>query len=535
MKGKKFIAAVCTFVMVSGIVFTGCGSKDAKTSATSAPTSTAEAVSEKASTALSLKVEIFDRGNAPKGFTAEDNTVTQWIKKEVKDKTNVDVTFVPVPRSQEYDKLNMMMASNTAPDIVFTNNAMVPKSFAQNGGLTDLGPLMDKYGKTLKTFIGDDQLKLGTFYNKLYCIPGKQTPQAIHVTMIRKDWVEKLGAKLPKTKAEFYTLLKRFKDEDPGGVGKDKVIPYAMGAANSEKNYENFVMSFVKKDAKEEAVYSGILKAIRPGTKDGFKELSKWYTEGLISKDFALDTSEKQFAQDITTGRVGAFTADNSQFNGWFDAFKKNVPNGEFWPIDAFENTQGEYYKEMGAGMGLKIMVPKASEKNGEAAMRYLNWMADKNNILNLKYGLEGVSYKLDAQGLPEVNTTTDERLAKGVMDTLQTDVGIIASDIDFGTKEKNVAVMLKSVPKGMEKIATESYDVSRSKGTYKQYFFQVPFDSENKYGTSIQSMLRGLAPKLVISGADFDKVYDAEMKKVMDAGAKQLIDDRSKAYDEKK
>lgn len=534
MKKTRMIAGLCAVVVASGFILSGCGSKEVKENSAGETKKEAATAADdvKSSKLLTLSVEMFDRGNAPKGTTAEDNPITQWVKKEVKDKLNVDVKFVPVPRSQEYDKLNVMMASNNAPDIVFTNKDFVPKGFAKSGGLTDLGPYIEKFGKALKTNVGEDILKKGQYFGKQYAIPAKQNIMAAHATFIRKDWVDKLGARVPTKKDEFYALLKRFKSEDPGKVGKDSVIPYAMAAGNTEKYYENFIMSFVKKNDKEEAIYTGILKYLTPGTKEGFKVLNSWYNEGLISKDFALDTSEKKFVQDITTGKVGAFTVDQTQVFGWLDAFKKNVPDGEYWPIDAFENGDGTYWKDAGTGLGLKIMVPKANEKNAEAVIRYLNWMSDKKVYANIKYGVEGENFTYDKDGIPAFTGKTGDRQKKGIADTFMFDTAIIYSDLIADSEDKKVVAFVKQFP-GYEKTASELWKIIRGKGVYTQYYYSVPIDAENKYGSSLQTMLRNMAPKLIISKpADFDKLYEDEVKKVMEGGAKQLIEERTKYYE---
>lgn len=548
MEGKRVIAVLCSIFLVLGLIVSGCASKTNEVPGNTDQTTTAEAngAGEDEQTAdqgvarsevpLALSVEVFDRGDAPAGSTAENNPITEWIIKEVKEKTNVDVTFVAVPRAQQYDKLNIMLASNTAPDIAYVNEATVVKSYAANGGLTDLGPYLDKFGPDLKAFYGEESLAGGQLDGKQFWLPGKAEVAAIHATYIRKDWVDKLGAQLPSTKAEFYELLKRFKEEDPGNVGKDKVIPWAFGGKARECYYENFVMSYADTSEKSNAVYSGILKMLTPGTKEAHRLLNTWYNEGLISPDFALDTSDKQFIQDITTGVAGAFTADQTEFIKYIEAFAGNVPDGEFWPIDCFENAEGIYYKDGDLGQSLKIMVPKSNEKNAEAAVRYLNWMADMKNLINISYGLEGVCFQYDEEGLPDQSfTTVDDRLAKGISDTMFSDLAIISRYIDFGSPEGNFKVYMKTIPKGHEALGEELYKVNyNAQGIYKRFDFTTPLEAEANYGATVKSSMRAATPKIIsCKPADFDSVYESEVGKVMEGGAKAIIDERTAAFEE--
>ena len=46
--------------------------------------------------------------------------MTRWIKTRVRSKLGFEVEFVPVPRGQEVEQLNLLMASGRAPDIGYT-------------------------------------------------------------------------------------------------------------------------------------------------------------------------------------------------------------------------------------------------------------------------------------------------------------------------------------------------------------------------------------------------------------------------------
>ncbi|WP_277406006.1 hypothetical protein [Lacrimispora xylanisolvens] len=47
---------------------------------------------------------IWDRGDAAPGTTVENNTQTDWVKKQVKEKYNINVEYVSVPRSSSDEK-----------------------------------------------------------------------------------------------------------------------------------------------------------------------------------------------------------------------------------------------------------------------------------------------------------------------------------------------------------------------------------------------------------------------------------------------
>lgn len=95
---------------------------------------------DKASTAIgnkggSLKVEIFDRGNTPQGYTITDSYLTRYAKENFGKPNDIDLTYVPVQRSEEVTKLNVLMASGgDVPDIVFTYDSGTFERYAEQGG-----------------------------------------------------------------------------------------------------------------------------------------------------------------------------------------------------------------------------------------------------------------------------------------------------------------------------------------------------------------------------------------------------------------
>lgn len=56
---------------------------------------------------------LYDRGNVPpEAGTIDNNRWTKWINEE----GPVDVKFVPFPRAEQVQKLNLLFASGEAPD-----------------------------------------------------------------------------------------------------------------------------------------------------------------------------------------------------------------------------------------------------------------------------------------------------------------------------------------------------------------------------------------------------------------------------------
>ncbi len=300
---KKLRLLLAATVALS-IVLSGCSSGEADKSSTAA-------TGDKGG---SLKVEIFDRGNTPQGYTITDSYLTRYAKENFGKPNNIDLSYVPVQRSEEVTKLNVLMASGgDVPDIVFTYDSGTFERYAEQGGLTDLTPLLNEYGSNLKKFLGEDTLSYGQVEGKQFAIPGKRTILGKYSSFIRQDWLDTLKMPVPKTTDELYNTLKAFKEKDPGKTG-GKVIP--MGMTMEPGQYDSLLWSFIK-PVTDEQKYTLTQKLgsrdypiLLPGFKDGVQFMNKLYNEDLISKDFGLDKDKKQLTQDIQSGNTGFFSED---------------------------------------------------------------------------------------------------------------------------------------------------------------------------------------------------------------------------------
>ena len=63
---------------------------------------------------VTIRVMVWDRGDAAIGTNAENNALTDWIKQQVSDLYNINVEYVSIPRVESDDKLNIMMSAGTA-------------------------------------------------------------------------------------------------------------------------------------------------------------------------------------------------------------------------------------------------------------------------------------------------------------------------------------------------------------------------------------------------------------------------------------
>ncbi len=500
-KWVKLTAAAVTFAMTcAGLA--ACGGKDGgKTAGKS-----------------TLRVEIFDRGNVPAGAgTITDNALTKWIQKEFGDPNNINVEFVSVPRDQELQQLNVLMAAGEAPDIVFAYNYVTMYDFYKNGGLTDLSEYVSK-SENLKKLLGDDVLKYGEIDGKQIMIPGRRIITARTGQIIRQDWLDKVGMKAPTNKDELYNVLKAFKEKDPGNAG-EKNTPWAI--STNTAMYTDLLYSFAEWDKMDEAEKAVTPWPMRPGFKEGVRYMNKLYSEGLISPDFALD-------------KDAGFINDNFglpfQSGSYYETLKQNVPTAKVAAVDAFNDKDGKHPKEIYTPVGLYIAVPKSS-KNAENAVKYLDWMSQDDVLRTMQFGWEGKTYTVDTDGFPKTIDTDESK--KQHWYHLGFDTAIVVNGMYLGNQEKSVEFNAAATGENRE-IYMQSYENSMRDGWTPVVL--PPNDSLVKYEANISTKFSELLTKSIMAApSEFDKVYDELQKEFVEVGGKEVNEAAIKQYNELK
>ena len=484
-----------------------------------------------------LRVEVFDRA-VQGGSNPTDNFWTKWIDDQMTERHGIHVEFVSVPRSEEIQQLNVLMAGGDAPDIVYTYNQGVVYNFYKQGGTADLTALVDEYGSTIKSYLGDEILSFGKFDDQLHMIPAKRISLAMYGTYIRKDWLDKLNLPVPTTREEFYDAMVAFKEQNPGNV--EQVVPFAM-TSSIPWEIGTLVDSFISTDLTEEEKFvlavngdGASTTMLYPGFKDGIAYVNKMYNEGLIDPQFPLYKDSSPKDDLISRGAVGAFI-DNYDYAirttpGVYNNLKANVPDAELIPIDCFPNADGKYLKQSYQPTGIYNFVPSASE-NQEAAVKYLDFLCEDEVRNFLTTGEEGVNHELDENGIPVmINLQNDDRMMNS---TNNLDYAIIVNGVDLGDESKNIMVLSKSYEAGYEEIFEQAYAM----GIKDAVVFNpltVPFDTEAQYTANLNEKHREiLAAAITASPEDFDKVYDSGIEEWLTAGGQECLDERQAYWDD--
>ncbi|MGI5894727.1 MAG: extracellular solute-binding protein [Candidatus Merdivicinus sp.] len=536
---KKISLLAITAMLLTGM--TACGNSPSSSNTQSDDSASAQGSSQTAENKPSkITVEIYDRSDTPEGGgSITDNYLTQYIADNFTKETNIEVEFVPIPRSSDADKLQVLMAGNSAPDICFLYQRDRFFNYAMNGGLTEItDDMLSQYAPDLVEFLGEDTMSYGKYDDKYYAIAAKRVLTNEHCSYIRQDLVEAVGMEMPTTVEEFYNVLKAIQEQDPAGVGSENVVPYGMHGnttGTAAMNYYQLIHAFIDPNMSEEDLYV-LPVELYPGAKEGFRFMNKMYNEGMISKDFALDDSAKQFNEDIIMGRTVFFSEDATKPLGLSSSsvllnLQQNYPDATLVPIDTFMNSAGEYRKTMYAPVDKYIMIPKNSEEVAPQALQYLNWLSQ--NLVAIKYGEEGVHYDM-TDGIP-VPKTDEEGLKRRDQDLWKAnDTAIVVNGNYVGTEEENLEAYANTFGPQKE-LAIMCYEQGMN-DAYSRPMFDQPIESESKYGANLSKALQELVVKSIMCAPEeFDATFDSLEQEYYKAGGEKVIEEKRAAYQEMK
>ena len=492
-----------------------------------------------------ITVEIYNRNNDG-GSDPTNNVWTEYLKKGMLEKYNVEVEYVSVGRWTETDDIAQLLADKQAPDISYTYGYNTIISYANmkdengNPGVIDLAPYLEEYKdytKNIVSLLGNEE---NLYYDKdpetgaVWMIEGVRADTSRITTFIRKDWLDTLGLALPTTEEEFHNALVAFRDNADKllGADADKMIPYTT---STDIGWRNDLMSVSKvpEDVTDETLFVygyDDRHLLYPGYKEGIRVLNKWYNEGLVWKDFGLYNDSTQEDDNMKAGYVGAFMHNwDYPFRNGEDCINLNLQrnvgeNAMFVPIDCFKNDAGITRKFMGTAVGSdrKIFLP-STNKEPLASLLYIDFISSPEVIKYLQTGLEGTNFNLTADGAYEILPATGEwvKNSGNNIDYTMTCNGLYLGEATGAT----TALSYPGIPAD---IVIQANEYGKNNGRYPAHFNVGTIESETEVGTSLQTKRDEIFTKAVTASVeDFDSVYDSELADYMNMGGEEIINER--------
>jgi putative aldouronate transport system substrate-binding protein len=326
--------------------------------------------------------------------------------KYIKEKLGIELTIDTLAQAQFDDLWKMRVASGDIGDFYLGYGI---DSICTNGGARDLTNLVNKYAPNAKKMINNAQWTVNKLGDKIYGLPAMPISNASSCLYVRKDWLDKLKLKVPKTSAEFLNMLKAFRDRDPNGNGKKDEIPFSARANNGWLyNIEGMfgVISSTHSKVNGEIVPS----ALDPKVKNYISYLKTMYDQKLIDPEFMIN-QRAQWEQKISAGLVGCWCHAPTLAWYWQDKLNQSIPEQKpvvmaiGTPVGTGNKTgfHGSYLNPW-----TQTWIVNKNCKNPEAVVRLYDWLLSKEGCTFRDLGVKGVTYEVDKTGAIWYNKDKD-------------------------------------------------------------------------------------------------------------------------------
>ena len=491
-----------------------------------------------------ITVEIYDRGNAG-GTTPEDNFYTQYIKDGMLRDHNVEVTFVAVPRWTEGEVINNLLAANQAPDVSVTYSYPTIQTYANMGGVLDLGPLIEE-NKELLPDLWNLLTDSNVYWNRdpatgtIWAIEARLNKLNRINTFVREDWLKKLNIKEPTSLQEFENMLVAFKDNASTLLGSDadKLIPFST-SFDIGWRAEHLTTSFVPEGMTDKDIFVHNFddrRLLYPNYKEGIRVLNKWYNQDLIWKDFSLYPAGDQTEDNlIKLGHVGAFIHNwdypyRNGEDGIHASLQRLVgPDAAFIAVEPFANDAGIHRKFLPGPIDRKVFFP-ATNDEPVASLLYLNWISKLENRVFLQFGEEGVTHEKMADGSQKTIGTEGEKIMNSPANI---DYTITINGLDLGDPELTVKSLANGYA-GVDSRFIEIADrITTNQGVPGRNANVGEIKAEDGQGQALKEKRDTFLNRAVVAPADrFDSVYDSGMNDYLNSGGQAIIDERRAAWE---
>lgn len=380
---KNALVMFMSILLVFTLVLAGCSTNNNKNSEPVTKDPVANNDDKEVTPAKQTKpitVSMYDRGNIPPEIgTVEKNLWTEFINETVM------VNYIPVPRWESVQKLNALLAAGDGPNLILDYDGGYRNQLYLQKQLMPLDDMIEKYSTDYKELLNEFPLlrQLGTksdgklyeFGRLLGYIPGAYL-------FIRQDQLDTLGMSVPETMDDAYEVMKRFVSENPGNYATNLSGYGWMDTAfqNTTWVVEN---GEIVRDWDRVAAVTSYKKRL--------------FDEGLVDKDFLTDKNGEKALQDFLQGKtmMFGFMGNALQVYNNYETLKKNNPNAKLAVIALPSSEYGQFSPFFNDPVQMTGVVNIKTD-DPQSVMKYVDYLSSKTMAHTLKYGQEGVHYKME-------------------------------------------------------------------------------------------------------------------------------------------
>ena len=321
----------------------------------------------------------------------------------LQEKFNFTLNIISVSWDQFPSQMQMMVSQGDDIDLIMGSVDDTFYEWSKEGMLYSYEELFE---------MGDYPLCEAVVYSDLYSElvdpndglhygKAMATPTNAWGTVIRTDWLEKLGLEMPRTIEDFHEVVKAFAEADLGQVdctGLDMriggnqgdistpgIFGYIQRAFNVNPGEFNFIEN-------EDGTLS--LWNTSENAKAAAKFIRTLLDEGLINSDFMLlqqESDQGRMADDFATGKIGIAWLSNAAL--FYEKLKAVDPEATYAYLPPVTS---EYNDTPNSGGGVGYWYVHAIPKTCDCPKRLmdiLEWALTEEGREFTIYGIEGIHW----------------------------------------------------------------------------------------------------------------------------------------------
>lgn len=306
-----------------------------------------------------------------------DAPANELVRQAICEKFNVNLVIAGQQFPNDQDELpRTMISGGEQVDIINSVNWM---QYVEDDSIIPLNDLLESNGKDILNNVLPGSLEMRTIDGKIWAVPYEQNPVSTCLLM-RGDWLDDIGAKVPTTIDEYEAVMLKLKEEK-GDVG------YVPVYGNLD---DVFAGAFVENGSMNWISQNG--KVMPAELADGYQEflekMNDWYEKGILHPE--ISSMDFQQAYDLFYG------GQSSSAVNWLNSLEycnaMGVAADENYSLVGVPPLSGEkqnFYESM-QNRGWGLVITKTCE-HPELAMDIINYISavDEGFLLTC-YGVEG-------------------------------------------------------------------------------------------------------------------------------------------------
>ncbi len=496
---------------------------------------------------VTLQIPVYDRGSSGNGCSdVVNNYWTKWVQENFGDAYNINVEYVGITRSDVMTDYAMLAAGQDLPTICMEYDYDKLATWQADGYLQtydvdtvkSIAPtywqnMVDNGNDAYTKLDGEDYLLLGyrPYGNTTYTF----------CTFYRQDWLEEAG----------YT-------EYPTGNNTELLKLYAKLVENGHKyplsgkkvSGAGIDQNYAYRDYPQDEVTWATtgdyqIPALSTEAQRRFLKFeNELYNDGYYNPEYYLrDASEAE--ADFINGEAFTWSGYVSSSMNVLNSFYDANPDGKLGiaitpsTFEQDETWGSSAAYRPGTNFGMMIgFANDATEDEMKAAMMYLEWLSQPENLFTMQWGIEGVNFNYDENNDPvQVADQTGLEEQQGHNNNVDYWCAVTAVKT-LGSIEKDIkAVTPQGIPQDFYDQILAYYEgqvaLYEDGKANSDCLFATSLESVTEYSQTLYDLYTEYRDKLTMcSKEEFDSLYEELSQKYLDAGYQEIIDERQAALD---